>query len=60
MISLSTYANCCDRFVDLWRELGIQEGEDYLELEIFAGLQCVLMLLHIFSVALPCVMDQLY
>lgn len=40
MISLSTYANCCDRFFDLWGELGIQEGEDYVELEIFTGLQC--------------------
>lgn len=40
MISLSTYANCCDRFVDLWGELVIQEDEGYLELEIFTGLQC--------------------
>jgi len=31
MISWSTYAYSCDRLVDFWRDLGTQEGSDYLE-----------------------------
>lgn len=34
MISQSTYAYSCDRPVDLWGDLGTQEGNDYLELDI--------------------------
>lgn len=34
MISQSTYAYSCDRPVDLWGDLGTQEANDYLELDI--------------------------
>lgn len=34
MISWSTYAYSCDRLIDLWGDLGTQEGDDDPELDV--------------------------
>lgn len=57
VISLSTYAYSCDRLVDLWGELGTQEGKGY---RIGRGSyrSAVLMLIHIFAIASPYAKEQ--